>query len=490
MQLNIRNLLYECKNKSTALIKDDKRINYAKLSQLSMNISCNLSKLNDDKIVVFLPSNEHYIAAFFGVLMAGKAVFPINAQFTVSEVVPLVEFAEIKTIITNHTFKDYFTHLQSLLNYNLNILYIEDLLTKSNVTGFKLKKINRNQPMVLLSTSGTTGKAKIVSLSENNLEACVLGYLDKMDYHHYCGKKYILATPFTTAYGIMVILACVAIKYCLVILKEPFTITTLLKTASKHKVTFYEGGTPTILMLYLLSEKDPSLLIHYPKLFCFGGSKISGEMLNFLKKRNPTLEFHMGYGMTEASPLITKLNKRMNLEKTASVGEAIKGLTIKINSNNKLTTKPFVTGEIAVKGKNVMIGYLNNQEETNKIIKNGYLYTGDIGYFDKEKYLYVIGRKKNMVIIRGFNVYTEEVESVLSNCKLVKDCFIYSKQNALTDETLCADIIPVSKNVKKEDIINYCKNYLTDYKIPKDIHFVSHIRKTITGKNICKETKE
>ncbi len=189
--------------------------------------------------------------------------------------------------------------------------------------------------------------------------------------------------------------------------------------------------------------------------------------------------------MTEAAPLITKCSK-ISLEKLDSVGKAIKGVEISIEADGVITDVPYTNGEILVKGPNVMSGYFRNEEETKKVLKHGYLYTGDLGYLDEDGYLYICGRKKNVIIVRGFNVYPEEVEACILNSLLVNDCVVYGETDPLGIETVCADIVPadplVSQEKIEEEIRAYCKVHLSGFKQPRKIQIVDAIRKTVSGK--------
>lgn len=186
-------------------------------------------------------------------------------------------------------------------------------------------------------------------------------------------------------------------------------------------------------------------------------------------------------GMTEAAPLIAKRPRGMK-GKEESVGTAIYGLDIAVETEWGITRKPGTIGEVIVSGSNVMRGYYNNEEETARVIKNGYLYTGDIGYLDEDGFLYICGRKKNVIIVRGFNVYPEEVEGCILNSLLVKDCYVYGQIDDLGNEYVCADIVPIHPQVQATGIKKYCGNHLAEYKQPQRIIIRESIKKNLTGK--------
>lgn len=129
--------------------------------------------------------------------------------------------------------------------------------------------------------------------------------------------------------------------------------------------------------------------------------------------------------MTEASPLIAQPFQDLPLDKLGSVGVPLPGVSVCLETESGRTSAPNQFGEILTRGPNVMLGYYEDEAATRDVLRDGWLHTGDIGYFDADGYLYVCGRKKNMILVRGFNVYPEEVEACLLSCPLVADCMIY-----------------------------------------------------------------
>lgn len=490
MILIIRSLLIKYKDcDSTAIMGEKENISYKELTNNALAIQQYLlNKLSENHVVaVFLPNGSNYISAFFAVIMSGMIVFPLNESMTVHEIKPLLKYASVNTIITSHKYHMIFEEIT-----NLAVIYVEDVYDKKLKYITEIKNICVDKPMVFLNTSGTTGKSKIVQLSEKNIETSMLGYMERMEFEKTTinNTKFILATPFSSAYGLMVLCTCLMKSFPIVVLDNLFTLDVFYRMIEKYKVTHYEGGSFPLQimeqMLYKTNHYDISSL----KSFGFGGSKVSGKTIGNVSKIYKGIDFLQGYGMTEAAPLITK-HKCTEVKRYDSVGMAIKGVQIVIESNGEITDKPFIKGEILVKGSNIMIGYYKNEEETKKILKNGYLYTGDIGYLDEDGYLYIIGRKKNIIIVRGLNVYPEEVEECILNSLLVKECVVYGKIDNLGNEIVCADIIPVNNQINLDEIINYCNIHLTGYKHPKEFHICDTIQKNSTGKierkmKVCK----
>lgn len=483
----IRRLLLNKENREkTAVIDGEKNILYRDLAEKACAIQQHLPPSKAVTIAIYLPNGADYIAALFGTLMYGMTAFPLNALMTKNEMIPLLEQAATYAVITSKRFDPLFKDIQASYIPHLQVIYMEELQICEHDDLPTAADIGTDEPMVLLSTSGTTARARIVQLSERNVEASVLGYLDKIDFGqtNTDDVRYVLATPFSSAYGLMILSACLIKSFPIVLLKEDFTLDALYKTAQEHKVTHYEGGAVVPLLMEQTAGRPIPYDIHLLKYFGFGGSKISGNTLRVLLTAYPGVNFWQGYGMTEAAPLITKHTtaKLEQLEKIESVGTAIKGMKIAVEADGVITDAPYTTGEIVVKGPNVMLGYYENEAETNKALKSGYLYTGDIGYLDEDGYLYICGRKKSIIIIRGLNVYPEEVEACLLNSLLVKDCFVYGDTDAFGNEMICADIVPADSRVHIDQIKAYCSAHLSSYKQPQKIQMVSAIKKAASGK--------
>lgn len=485
----IRNLLLNQENQEKiAIIDGDKKILYRDLAQKALALQQYLPQGSRAAISIFLPNGGDYIAALFGTLMLGITAFPLNITMTKYEIITLLDQTSIYTVITSKIFSSIFDEIRFSHLPSLQVIYMEDLHPWKCEHLPEIINPAAKEPMLLLNTSGTTGNLKIVQLSEMNFESSVLGYIDKMNFKEMSlnNIRYILATPFSSAYGLMILSACLINSFPIVLLREGFTLNMFYKTAEKHKATHYEGGALVLLLMEQTAGRPIPYDISPLKHFGFGGSKVSANTLKVLLNTYPEIKFFQGYGMTEASPLITKYTNAKP-EKLESVGTAIKGMKIAVETNNIITDTPYTKGEIIVKGPNVMLGYYKNETETNNVLKNGYLYTGDIGYLDGDGYLYICGRKKNIIIIRGLNVHPEEVEACILNSLLAKDCIVYGKIDSFGNEFICADIIPINPQIQIEDIKAYYRTHLSAYKQPQKIQLVDAIKKAASGKSKRKE---
>lgn len=481
----IRQLLSSLKNsEKIAVMEGDKLISYSELAVKVASLRQRLVREQPELVAIFLPNGSDFISAFLGVILSGYTAFPLNIMLTKFEIFPLLDQTSAEIVITSKVYSAIWEEIKSDKMPFVHIVYIDEVTESQSKDGLLQVDVDINKPITLLTTSGSTGKAKIVKLSDNNMSASVLGYMDKMKFINMDSDKirYVIATPFSCAYGLMILLVCIINKFPIVMSKECFTLEGFYKTVQVNKVTHYEGGALITFLMEQTAGKKIPYDISSLKHIGFGGSKVSGSTLRVLYDTYSDMEFWQGYGMTEASPLITKYNNVSNL-KLESVGTAIKGVQIAVEVNGMITDNPYTEGEIVVSGANVMLGYYENQLETNEIIKNGYLYTGDIGYLDEEGYLFICGRKKNIIIVRGLNVHPEELEACILNSLLAKDCIVYGESDKFGNEIICADIIPINQAVHVEEIMSYCIKHLSNYKQPHKIRFVSEINKTTSGKN-------
>lgn len=216
----------------------------------------------------------------------------------------------------------------------------------------------------------------------------------------------------------------------------------------------------------------------------FYGAKMPKKDVIALIKIFVGVNIIYSYGLTEASPRVTYIKGNDLLLKPASSGKPIRNVSVKI-SNITDNVNGGNIGEITVKGPNIMKGYYMNAELTNRVLKDDILFTGDLGYLDKDGYLYVTGRKDNMIITSGKNVYPEEIEEVLLHYKGIQEALVKGEYNRVNLLEINAYIVlePVGC-FDKESLYKYLKLNLENYKVPKNVYIIKELEKTASGKII------
>lgn len=214
---------------------------------------------------------------------------------------------------------------------------------------------------------------------------------------------------------------------------------------------------------------------------CFGGGIMPIEKLRQLIYKYKSVGFVHTYGQTECSPRITALLPNQSIEKIGSVGKALPGIEVQIVDMNGDFLKEMEIGEIVVKGNNVMKGYYKQRRKTEEIIQKGWIHTGDLGYFDRDGYLFLTGRLKNIIISGGINIYPEEIEQILLQHECVEDVVVMGKPHHLLGEVPVAKIVRKSE-VDEEELKRFCRIKVAGYKVPVEFEYVEKLDRTYNGK--------
>lgn len=468
-----------------AVLGEEKPISYAELAKRALTLQAALPHVNErPAAAILLPDGSDFLSALFAVLQAGWTAFPLNIHLTSIELTRLLNCSPVSTIITSRPMRPLCEAAVKSCSPAPAILYA-DATRPFPQQPPDIQMTDPGAPMLLLASSGTTGDPKLVRLSEVNMAFNAAAYLRHMGYEKYRdpSPRYALGTPFSAIYGLLVIFSCVLRGFPMLPMSENFTLDSLFKSAQELGISHYDGGTVAALMMERTLGRAIPYNITSLRYFGFGGSKVPDGTFKRLSAAYPNIRFWSGYGMTEASPLIAQPFRDLPEDKLDSVGLPLPGVKVCLETETGITDEPNQKGEIIVRGPNVMLGYYENENAAKEILRNGWLHTGDIGYFDSDGYLYICGRKKNMLLVRGFNVYPEEVETCLLACPLVKDCMVYGNAGLPGSECVCADIVPATANITAGSIQNWCTVHLADYKCPRNIRFVESLDKTTTGKN-------
>jgi fatty-acyl-CoA synthase len=227
-----------------------------------------------------------------------------------------------------------------------------------------------------------------------------------------------------------------------------------------------------------LTEKLMSL-----KMIMCGSAPVPVPLIEKTIEVCPHVNFVQVYGSTEVGGTVSALKKQDSIRKIGSCGKPTLHNLISIVNENDQPVQQGQPGEIVVKGPAVIKEYWHNLEATQSALKNGWFHTGDIGRFDKENFLYIVGRKKDMIISGGMNIYPEEIELTLKKHPSINDCAIIGVPDERWGESILALVQPIENAaLMEQEVINYCREYLGSYKKPKYVEFVSEFPRTQSGK--------
>ncbi|MFQ5521943.1 MAG: long-chain fatty acid--CoA ligase, partial [Candidatus Methylomirabilia bacterium] len=447
-----------------------------------------------DRVVVMLPNCPEVSQSYTAILKLGAVVVPVVFLLGNEEVRLILEDSEAKVVVTSGDMlwkvEPLIEALPSLQHVVLvdggggNTLAFQELVEREPESFTTVERVAEDLA-VLLYTAGTTGRPKGVALSHGNLAANARSVASMYELNR---EEWALAVlPLSHSYGLTLMNAGNILGTRAVLLRW-FNPEEVLRTIHTYRVRSM-SGVPTM-YVYLLNypdadQYDTSSMI----LWGSGAAPLPVEIAEPFEKKfgGKILE---GYGLTEAAPVVSA--HRLSLERRlGSVGKPIPGVEVKIFDAEDRELPADEVGEICVRGQNVMLGYYRMPEETAKTIKNGWLHTGDMGRLDADGYLYVVERKKDLIIRGGFNIYPREVEEVLYAHPTIAEAAVVGMPDPLMGEEPLAFVVPKPDHrATAEEIIAFCQSKLAKFKCPKQVRFVNVLPKSPVGKVLRKELRK
>lgn len=462
--------------------------------------------------VAYLGYNSHWcFELFFASPMAGAITVPVNFRLSLGEIIDCIEDAEPTVLVIDGHHIEHARAIARACPKLKAIVYAgegiapegllpyETLLTE--VEQFVLQPSGNDDTLVIFYTGGTTGRSKGVMLTHINLFANALGGIPL--YKMVERETHLLAGPmFHTAAGSRVYTATMTGTHTVILSK--FDVLEVMQAVESHGINTMQL-VPTMLQLMLDHPRFPEFDLSSLRMITYGASPMPVALLERALKYLPSVSFAQSYGMTEASPVVTVLDgddhslEAARLARLESVGRAVFHNHVRIVNAQRKALGVGEVGEIAVKGANIMKGYWRAPELTKAVLENGWYYTGDSGYLDKDGYLFLVGRIKDMIVSGGENVYPIEIENILSRHPDIKDCAVIGVPHEKWGESVHAIVRLVEgARVSEREIVDYCRDRIAHYKCPAGVTFMekpfpvstvnkvlkSELRKIISGNQI------
>ncbi|MCP4632509.1 MAG: AMP-binding protein, partial [candidate division Zixibacteria bacterium] len=353
-------------------------------------------------------------------------------------------------------------------------IYMNENADKSEVEN------NDEELAQIIYTSGTTGNPKGVMLSHKNLCAntnSIIRYLGLSAF-----DRVMSVLPFYYSYGNSLLLTHIACSGSIVIDNRFAYPQKVLERMVEKKVTGFSGVPSTFAILAHkagLKNFNLSSLRYITQ----AGGPMSPALANELKGALPDVKIFIMYGQTEASARLSYLEPELITEKSGSIGKAIPGVTLTVKNNKGEEVKPGETGEIIASGDNIMMGYWNNKADTNKVLKDDGLHTGDLATVDEDGFMFIVSRKSDMIKSGAHRISPKEIEEIIMEDNRVHEVAVIGEPDEIMGELLLALIVPRSEEeISSNDIIRHCKKHLPLYKVPKRVEFRKSLPKTASGK--------
>ncbi|HLO50050.1 MAG TPA: long-chain fatty acid--CoA ligase [Kamptonema sp.] len=480
--------------KKTALIFEGKSFSYEQLDRLVNSAANGLRNLGiekGDRVAIYLPNIPEFIFAYLGILKIGAVAVSINVMLKRDEVWYILNDSSAKAIITTEKLRvnvpdQDLSCLKDIVltgETSLPALTLEIIMRMSSEEAVAMD-MDRKDPATILYTSGTTGFPKGAVLSHGNVISNMYSKI------YCCGMrpddKLLLYLPLFHAFGQNAIMNSGFHACATIILQQRFQEEQVLKAMVEDKATMF-FGVPSVFAKLLESNVDQRDLSSV-RYFFSAASVLPLELVERWQAHYNT-RLYEGYGMTETSPFACY--NHFWKHKPGSIGMPIDNVEMKVVDAEDREVEQGQLGEIIVSGPNVMLGYWNRPEETAKVIKNGWFYTGDIGWVDEDGYFYIVDRLKDMINVSGFKVYPSEVERVFYQHPAVAEVAVYGIPNRMKGEIVKANVrLKAGEFVSKKNLMAFCKERMATYKVPQEIEFVDSFPKNASGKVLKRELRE
>jgi long-chain acyl-CoA synthetase len=477
-----------------ALIDGENQYAYGSLKSATDRIAFYLREQGSrrgDRVAIFMPNRPEWIAIYYGIIRLGAVAVCVSSAYKQKEAEHLLNDSQSSVLITCD-------ELLPQVPVRETIPTVKDIVVLENdrvLASIFETRSTENEPFapvdcspddecVILFTGGTTGVPKGAMLTHGN----ILYTSQNVCYHERAVPEDVALCfmPLNHVFGGNHIMNSTLYGCGTLVLHKSFDMDRMLSSIQSDNITrFYSVPTVFIRLLNTPGSRKYLSSVKY----CFSAATSMASEIVRQWKDMFNLTIHEAYGMTETSSLVTF--NHLYHHKVGSVGTPAGVVEVKIvdDENNEVPSGD--SGEIVMRGPNIMKGYFNNVEETERVLRNGWLHSGDVGRLDKDGYLYIVDRIKDIIISGGLNVYPTEVEEILFTHPTVEECAVVGMPHADYGEAVTAYVkIKQQHTCSEDDLIIFCKERIASYKAPKKVLFVDDFPKSPAGKILKREIRK
>lgn len=475
----------------TGIICDDKALTYRELDSLVNRCAQALLQKgikNKQRVAVLFSNSIELVEVFFALARLGCVTVPLNYRLTGKELSFILEDANPAALIVGEEFNPLVDELKPRLKKSNPLITLGKELREGVQFNHLFSKQPDREPGIdvkpddesfIIYTSGTTGRPRGVVLTHSNNFFNTLNYTDA--YQMKESDVELALTPMfhSSTLGRIVTYVFNGVTF---ITSRRFDPGKALKLVSKHRVTSITQS-PTMYAALLDLNGGNLYSTNSVKRVVSGAAPLFPGIRKKLSRRFPHAGIYDLYGLTEASPGVSILKPDDPPDKVTSVGKPMKHVTVKIVDDGGCEVSPGENGEIVCRGPTIMKEYFNDLPATREVLRGGWLYTGDTGKMDRDGYLYLTGRKKDLIVRGGENVYPAEVESVLHQHPEIEEAAVIGIPDEYWGETVKAIVVlKPGATLNEEDIVAFCAPHLAPFKRPKSVAFIDSLPKNAAGK--------
>lgn len=471
-----------------ALIFAGQTITFADLARRVCQMAGGLASLGTGKgshVGLMLSSGPEFIIAQQALFALGAVVTPLNTQYKPREIAHAVACCRLTAIITDAA------HAEVCASVQVPVIRVDDAGDGLSLpyAGARSRPLEapvfcaESDPAMLLLTSATTGKAKGVLLTQGNLAA---NYDRTPEWLGLDQSAVILcALPLFNTFGLNQGINAMLTTGATMVLLPRFSAADCIAAMRDHGCTFMPA-VPTMLQKILDEPCDDPGALRSLRRIMTGGAPVPATLLRSLLRRAPGAEILTGYGLTEGTALVTLgpvlLDGEGEVIRPRSIGRVLDGIELAILDENSAPVSDQATGELAIRGPNVMAGYFQAPADNAVALRDGWLHTGDIGYLDADGFAYIVDRRKDVIIRGGQNIYPADIEEVLYAAGVAEAAVVGRPEPVLGEVPVAFVATGGAGALDMAALLDHCRENLAAYKLPAAIHILPELPKGPTGK--------
>ncbi|HOT18225.1 MAG TPA: AMP-binding protein [Bacteroidales bacterium] len=437
----------------------------------------------DKHIILLSVNNLFFVKMYLAIIKSGNICIPLDPGIEKENYRYIHELTEPKLIFLTR-------EVEKRLELNSDQAWYPDTLPSSaeNYTDeIPGSEFDRERCAEIIFTSGSTGKPKGVMISHKNLIANTSSIVEYLQLTS--DDRMLVVLPFYYCYGLSLLHTHLRVGGSIVFNNSFIFLGGVLKSLIDYKCTGF-AGVPSHFQI-LLRKSDSFKQTSFPdlKYVTQAGGKLAPVFIDEFRQAHPEVRFIVMYGQTEATARLSWLPPEVYDRRKGSMGRGIPGVELKVVNEKGELIRPGETGEVIARGDNIMMGYFADEEGTKNAIRNGWLYTGDLGTVDEDGYIYLTARSKEIIKVRGKRISPKEIEAVILALPEVIDCTIEGVEDEIEGEMLKATVTVRKENAEamtRERLIQHCSQHLALFKVPQVYEFRDSLTISATGKKIKK----
>ncbi|MBN2349844.1 MAG: AMP-binding protein [Bacteroidales bacterium] len=463
------------------------QITFNQLYENSLKISKFINSICGTNKYIYLigPNNVFFITVYLAIFKSGNICVPLNPDIESKNIEFILNICKPEIIFCSESVRQKFedNHIHIVDDNEINKKLVD--FSIADIDGYPDKNFDTERLAEIIFTSGSTGEPKGVMISHKNIIAntnSIINYLQLTT-----SDIIEVVLPFYYCYGLSLLHTHLKVGGSVVFNNSFMFIGSVINDLKKYKCTGF-AGVPSHFQILLRKTKSfkttdfPDL-----KYVTQAGGKLHTIFIQEFMEAFKNIKFYVMYGQTEATARLSYLPPELLPAKLGSIGKGIPDVILDVFNEKSESVEPGEIGEIVAKGDNIMVGYLDEPEETSRTIRNGWLYTGDLATKDTDGFIYHRARKKEIIKVGGKRISPKEIEEVILSIPEVVDCTISSISDDILGEAIKAVVVMDKKNqeiIDEKKIKKYCSEKLALYKIPQIIEITDKLKIASTGKKV------